>query len=271
MLLLLILHVLLRRVYNFFYPVEDAASSSSPKAKIKGDIPPRSATAMPADGRLKQRVSFDLYFAIFLLTGLHGISALKVLLILYANYNITTKLPKNYIPAATWISNVGILFANELFNGYQLADFVELFFPVSDSISPETLPYAVAWARWLDGLCGLVPRWEILFNITVLRLISYNLDYYWSLDYPSGSPIEVCQDYRISLSSFALSNLMPLRRSKSTPPHSLKETAYLSLRIQQPLTSVIITHTRCTPLFISLDRFSPLTTTSRNNDTQHAL
>lgn len=192
MLLLLVLHVCLRRVYNFFHPVVDA--SSSVQAKAKGDIPPRSATAISADGRLNQRVSFDLYFAIFLLTGLHGISAIKVLLILYANYNITTKLPKNYIPAATWIFNVGILFANELFNGYQLTGIAELPFPVSDSVSPETLPRVVAWARWLDGLCGLVPRWEILFNITVLRLISYNLDYYWSLDYPSSSPIEVCQD-----------------------------------------------------------------------------
>lgn len=197
MLLLLILHALLRRIYNFFCPVEDAKSSSSTEAKAKGGVPPRSITAAAADGRLKQRVSFDLYFALFLLTGLHGISAIKVGLILYINYNITVKLPKNYIPAATWIFNIGILFANELLGGYQLSAVAEILFPVSDSLSPESLPTAVAWARWLDGLCGLVPRWEILFNITILRLISYNLDYYWSLDYPSGSPIEVREESRM--------------------------------------------------------------------------
>lgn len=47
------------------------------------------------------------------------------------------------------------------------------------------------WGTWLDSHGGLIPRWEILFNITVLRLISFNLDYYWSLDYNSASAIEV--------------------------------------------------------------------------------
>ncbi|KAK2766268.1 glycerol transporter [Arachnomyces sp. PD_36] len=228
MLLLLILHACLRRVYNFYYPLEDATSSATPETKIKSDIPARSAAAAAADGRLEQRVSFDLYFALFLLTGLHGISALKVVLILYANYNITAKLPKKYIPVATWIFNVGILFANELFNGYQLTALAEFLFPVSDSISPEFLPSPVAWARWLDSLCGLVSRWEILFNITVLRLISYNLDYYWSLDYPSSSPLEKKQ-----LDPSALSE----RDRVSVPAHytAFNLRNYLAYSLYSPL------------------------------------
>lgn len=34
-------------------------------------------------------------------------------------------------------------------------------------------------------------RWQIFFKFTILRLISFNMDYYWSLTYPSESPIEV--------------------------------------------------------------------------------
>jgi hypothetical protein len=47
------------------------------------------------------------------------------------------------------------------------------------------------WGSWLDSHGGIMPRWEILFNITVLRLISFNLDYYWSLDRRAESPLEV--------------------------------------------------------------------------------
>ena len=49
----------------------------------------------------------------------------------------------------------------------------------------------VAWGRWLDSFGGLLSRWEILFNLTVLRMISFNMDYYWSLDRRSYSPVEV--------------------------------------------------------------------------------
>jgi hypothetical protein len=43
----------------------------------------------------------------------------------------------------------------------------------------------------MDDHGGLIPRWEVLFNITILRLISFNLDYYWSLNSPRASPVEV--------------------------------------------------------------------------------
>jgi hypothetical protein len=52
-------------------------------------------------------------------------------------------------------------------------------------------PTIIEWARGLDSFGGLMPRWEILFKITILRLISFNMDYHWSLDYSAASPIEV--------------------------------------------------------------------------------
>jgi len=42
----------------------------------------------------------------------------------------------------------------------------------------------------LDSYGGLIPRWEVLFNFTILRLISFNLDYYWSLNTRTSSPLE---------------------------------------------------------------------------------
>lgn len=94
------------------------------------------------------------------------------------------------MPAATWIFNISILFANELCAGYPVERVARMLVGVVTSSGQE--PALVLWARRIDSLGGLMPRWEVLFKVTILRLISFNMDYYWSLDYPAASPIEVC-------------------------------------------------------------------------------
>lgn len=130
--------------------------------------------------RFEQRISFDYVFAIVYLFVLHGFSAFKVLLILNINYRLATKLPRQYVPAATWLFNVPVLFANELCQGYHYK-----------TIASYVFPPLVGWGEWMDGYGGLVPRWEILFNLTILRLVSFNLDYYWSVDKKNSTLIEV--------------------------------------------------------------------------------
>lgn len=141
-----------------------------------------------ADARMNQRISFDVGFAAIFLAALHGFSAFKILAILYINYSIGTKLPRQYIPAATWIFNVGTLFANEFSTGYQYATIFGAFQPSSVSEKGSSTPN---FGHTLDSYGGLIPRWEVLFNFTILRLISFNLDYYWSLASPTSSPLEV--------------------------------------------------------------------------------
>ncbi len=154
-------------------------------------LPQAKAGPEAAEARLNQRASFDYLFGLVFLVALHGVSALKVLLILYANYNIATALPRRTLPAATWVFNIGLLFANELCQGYHLKSVAALISPPQPGSVSAPDGLLVGWGSWLDGWGGLVPRWEILFNITVLRLISFNLDYYWSLDRRSASPVEV--------------------------------------------------------------------------------
>lgn len=178
MAIVLAIHPLLRKLYDRVYQVEVAGVQANGHT-TKASNP----QSFDADRRSQQRTSYDLYFALLFLTALHGVSIFKVLLILHINYNIGTHLPKAWIPPATWIFNIAILFANELGHGYPLSDIVSKAMPFSDS--------AIAWAKALDSWGGLVPRWEILFNVTVLRLIAFNMDYYWSLDHRAGSPVEV--------------------------------------------------------------------------------
>lgn len=178
MTLLLVFHPLCRKAWN----------------KYCRPLPTGKNPIDEAEARLNQRASFDYSFALVFLTALHGFSMLKVLAILWLNYNLATSLPRSYVPAATWIFNIGVLFANELCDGYSYRDMAA----VLSGTSPFLLRTApiegtlASWGAWMDGWGGIMSRWEILFNLTVLRLISFNLDYYWSLGYRSASPIEVC-------------------------------------------------------------------------------
>lgn len=183
MLALLSLHPLLRRIYNKFRPLP---------AKVQaGFINGKAQTAGAGEVNLEQRVSFDFAFALLFMTALHGFSVFKILIILYMNYCIATKLPRKYVVAATWFFNINILFANELANGYKYVKIEELlrgFLGASD-LDAEKLK--LGWGKWMDNRSGIMPRWEILFNITVLRLISFNIDYYWSIDKNASNALEV--------------------------------------------------------------------------------
>ena len=186
--LLLIFHPILRRLYNSFRPVPSRSSSPKPNG---------SSYVSSADGNahLEQRASFDFGFAFIFLAALHGFSTIKIVIILYINHCIAAQLPRKYIPAATWMFNICTLFANELSEGYKFEKMAQFIAPLDGvGLDPSLLH---SWGAWLDSYGGIISRWEIQFNLTVLRLISFNMDYYWSLDRRGGSPIEVCYRFHI--------------------------------------------------------------------------
>jgi hypothetical protein len=182
--LLLIFHTLLRRGYNYVFRsglYTTPSGGTSQSARLTQGLSVQAAS----DARLQQRISFDVWFAVPFIIILHGFSSIKVLLILYTNYRIVKDLPKNYKVAATWAFNIGILFATEYFRGYSFA-------PLAHMLAfNSTAADGANWGNWMDRRGGLVKRWEVLFNITILRLISFNMDYYWSLSNGEVDPVEV--------------------------------------------------------------------------------
>ena len=188
MLVVLVLHPLLRRLYDFFITTRDGSVESMLQAKAGS----YSSQVSVADDRLTHRVTFDLYFALIFICALNGFSALKVFMILYVNFTLATRLPKEYIPSATWFFNIGMLFANELCDGYSYASLANTLSPWSPYSKVSTgNGFTDNWGSFLDSYGGLNPRWHILFKITTLRLVSFNLDYYWSLGRGNVSPVEV--------------------------------------------------------------------------------
>ncbi|CAG8486600.1 11199_t:CDS:10 [Ambispora leptoticha] len=61
----------------------------------------------------------------------------------------------------TWMFNLVVIFCNDHYNGYAF------------SMIDERLAF-------LDKNQGQMKRWFITFNICMLRMVSYNMDYYWS-------------------------------------------------------------------------------------------
>ncbi|KAF2685766.1 glycerol:H+ symporter-like protein [Lentithecium fluviatile CBS 122367] len=184
LILLLAVHPLLRKAYDAFWRA-DTYTQVQPSAG-RGLTMGLTASAA-ADARLNQRISFDIPFAIVFLVALHGFSIFKIITILYINYSLAKNLPRPYVPAATWLFNVGVLFVNDLCDGYSYETIVGVFLP--SSVSEKREP-GRNFGHTFDSYGGLIPKWDVLFNFTILRLISFNLDYYWSLNSSAGNVIE---------------------------------------------------------------------------------
>src|SRR5262245_23828496 len=90
---------------------------------------------------------------------LHSWGALWLYLVLFLNYTIAHSLRDHYtLPFLTWIFNLGILFSSYAYQGYRFS-----------WIHPSL--------DFMDNGHPLL-TWETYFKITMLRNISYNLDYY---------------------------------------------------------------------------------------------
>lgn len=111
------------------------------------------------------RKSFLTIFTIVFVFTLHGTNVIKLLLACFINFAIvkyvssTTYAP--ITPLAIWVWNVGFLFLVHWKEGFSYGS-------ISYSLS------------WLDSYTGLLPRWHINYNITMLRLVSFAMDYFWA-------------------------------------------------------------------------------------------
>ena len=112
---------------------------------------------------ITSQLRFSLLTSLIVLVIFHGSSSLKYLFIVSVSYSIGKGFAgTKWNPLLTWVFNVSILFANAYFNGYLFKDM-----------------FGPSFA-WLDKFEGVQARWQILFNFAVLRLISFNMDYYWA-------------------------------------------------------------------------------------------
>ncbi|CAK9681177.1 unnamed protein product [Candida parapsilosis] len=104
---------------------------------------------------IRKRTYFDLVFGIVFLMGAHGVNVIKICFHLGLNYIIGRYITDKKVAIwATWIYGVSTLFLNDWYGMHKYG------IPLLDS-----------------SFKGIIERWDVFYNFSLLRMISYNLDY----------------------------------------------------------------------------------------------
>ncbi|KAJ1915633.1 glycerol transporter [Mycoemilia scoparia] len=105
---------------------------------------------------------FIAAFSVVFLFVITGASIIFIAIFTGINYILAKAFAgKSYGPVIWWVFTMGMLFCNEEFGGYSFAS-------ISSSL------------EWLDHHRGLI-RWHVTYNITMLRMISFDMDYHWRI------------------------------------------------------------------------------------------
>lgn len=152
------------------------------------------------------------------IAALHSANAIKILTALGLNFAVGhLAAGRPYAPLATWSFALGTLF---------LLEYGEWRW--------EAIAGPLAF---LDDAHGLIKRWDITFNLSVLRLISYNMDLHWSR---SGGPAEaLISRHQAACKECLDGDCEKLRAMRSVGPYDLYSycayVLYLPLFIAGPI------------------------------------
>ncbi|QLL30336.1 hypothetical protein HG536_0A01530 [Torulaspora globosa] len=161
------------------------------------------------------KLSFDFGFGLCFLYAAHGVNSVRILLHMLVMYSIAHLL-KNERKLATvlsWTYGIGTLFINDKFRNYPFSNFISCL-------------------SFLDtGYKGIIHRWDVFFNFTLLRMLSYNMDFLerWSSirqNQPSTSSADAStNDARISSDSFESSATSTVlnERQRLVAPHNIQD------------------------------------------------
>ncbi|ODV98372.1 hypothetical protein PACTADRAFT_852 [Pachysolen tannophilus NRRL Y-2460] len=105
------------------------------------------------------RNKFDLVFGCIFLFAAHGFNSIRILLHLTINYVLGKYITnRKAAKLATWAYGILALFINDKYGNLRYVYF-----------SPILAP--------LDNFRGIVSRWDVFFNFTLLKMLSFNFDY----------------------------------------------------------------------------------------------
>ncbi|KAJ2724506.1 glycerol transporter [Coemansia sp. Benny D115] len=126
---------------------------------------------------------FPFVFSCVFICVLSGTSVIFIAAIVTGNYWLSKTLGgRRWAPLVFWTYGIAVLFMNETYKGYA---FKQLY----------------SGLAWLDAYRGLLRRWDIMFNITMLRMLSFAMDYHWRVGqeqvagarYVDGCALQECE------------------------------------------------------------------------------
>lgn len=108
------------------------------------------------------KIRFDMIFGLFFLFVAHGFNSIRILLHMMVMFGIVHlgKRQRKVATILTWVYGISTLFINDKFRNLPLGNILPFLKPI-DALNFK----------------GIIARWDVFFNFTLLRLISYNLDY----------------------------------------------------------------------------------------------
>lgn len=108
------------------------------------------------------KLKFDMCFGLFFLFVAHGFNSLRILAHMMVMFSIVhlLKRKRNWAVCLTWLYGISSLFINDKYRNLPFGSLLPLLKPL------DQLKFN-----------GIIERWDVFFNFTLLRLISYNLDY----------------------------------------------------------------------------------------------
>lgn len=107
------------------------------------------------------KLTFDFVFGLIFLVAAHGVNSFKILahmIIIFSMVRIFKKQQKIAV-VFIWSYGIGTLFLNDKYRNFPYAKILSCLAPLDNSFT------------------GIIPRWDVFFNFTLLRIISYNMDY----------------------------------------------------------------------------------------------
>lgn len=117
--------------------------------------------------RLGFRMRYLQLLGIAFPIALHGSHAIKTFSLALGNYFLAHwTAGTRYAPFALWTFNLAVLFSNELLDRQGFG-----------WIHPILQDVDVIFPWW-----GFVPRWQIFFKVTVLRMLSFGIDLHKSYE-----------------------------------------------------------------------------------------
>ena len=121
------------------------------------------------------RTRFYAAAGLAFLAVLHGADLAKVLLLGGAHRALTRALAgtRALVPCV-WAFSVGVLFLNEWHGGYRWADVV------AGAPLLGASARALGAARWADRQWGGLMGWHRTWNLVMLRLVSWSMDFHWA-------------------------------------------------------------------------------------------
>lgn len=106
------------------------------------------------------RLNFDLGFGLCFLIAVHGSNCIKIIFHVTVAFLIARLLKNKPMAAKSilWVYCISTLFINDK---YRMVGFGQ------------------AWSvlSFMDDFRGLIARWDVFFNFTLLRMLSFNIDY----------------------------------------------------------------------------------------------